>query len=76
MKRILLIEKNCDFKLENDEEGNLYFEVVCGTVSVYNISFILNSEETEAWKSNGEVALRHLSYLVRDWPEEYLKRRI
>ena len=31
--------------------------------------------EVKGWENEGEIFLQHLSYKVRDFPEEYLKRR-
>ena len=74
MARTVIAESTWDYILEQDTEGRYFFDVVCGTVAIYTIAFMLNNEEIEAWKKEGETALRHLAYKVRDYPEEYMKR--
>jgi len=75
MDKKRIFERTWDFILTRDEKGHYYFEVVCGTVAIYTIEFPLNKDEVEGWNSEGEIFLQHLSYKVRDYPEEYLKRR-
>lgn len=75
MDRKVIEDSNWDYQLTEDDAGKLFFEVVCGTVAIYTITFELNPEEKEAWQKEGSSALRSLSYRVRDYPEEYLKRR-
>lgn len=76
MENKILADSAWDYTLESDNEGNLIFEVVCGTVGIYTIRFILNEEETNKWKTEGTTGLRHLAYYVRDYPEEFIKRKI
>lgn len=75
MERKIIEDSNWDYQLTEDESGKLFFEVICGTVAIYTITFELNQQEIEAWQKKGSDALRSLSYLVRDYPEDYLKRR-
>ena len=72
----VLAESNWDYILEEDHEYNLYFEVVCGTVAIYTIKFILNDIEREIWYKEGTTGLRHLAYDVRDYPDRYLCRKM
>jgi hypothetical protein len=74
MARTVIAESVWDYILEQDLEGCYFFEVVCGTVAIYTIAFKLNDDEIAAWKKEGEIALRHLAYKVRDYPKEYMKR--
>ncbi len=76
MENKILAESAWDYSLESDAAGNLIFEVVCGTVGIYTIRFILNEDEINKWKTEGTTGLRHLAYGVRDYPEEYIKRKI
>lgn len=76
MARTKIIESTWDYLLEKDDNGDLIFEVVCGTVAIYTITFRLNDEEIKGWESEGEKFLRHLSYDVRDHPKEYMVRRV
>lgn len=76
MARTKIIESTWDYLLEREDNGDLIFEVVCGTVAIYTIAFCLNDEEVKAWENEGEKFLKHLSYDVRDHPKEYLVRRV
>ena len=76
MERKVIEDSNWDYQLTEDKNGVLFFEVICGTVAIYTITFELNANEIESWKKEGPPALRSLSYRVRDYPEEYLKRRV
>jgi hypothetical protein len=75
MEKQKIFERTWDFMLTRDETGQYYFDVVCGTVAIYTIEFPLNETEVKGWENEGEMFLQHLSYKVRDYPEEYLKRR-
>ncbi|MCW1969217.1 MAG: hypothetical protein KIH69_013985 [Anaerolineae bacterium] len=70
----ILFESTWDFQLYRDSAGRLIFDVVCGTVAIYTIAFPLNAEEIAGWEREGERFLKHLSYRVRDYPNEYLAR--
>jgi hypothetical protein len=74
MDRTKIIESTWDYLLEKEENGDLIFEVVCGTVAIYTISFRLNDDEVKGWEQEGERFLRHLSYDVRDYPDNFMKR--
>ncbi|MBK9257889.1 MAG: hypothetical protein IPM42_20735 [Saprospiraceae bacterium] len=76
MNKKLIVESTWDYYLESDDYGNLYFEVVCGTVAIYTITFLLNESEKLAWQLEGDIALKHLAYRVRDWPQEYILRKV
>ena len=76
MQKKLIAESNWDYRLEADENDNLFLEVVCGTVAIYTITFQLNEVEKQDWLEKEETALRHLSYNVRDYPERYMQRRV
>jgi len=70
-----IFERNWDFLLTRDKTGQYYFEVVCGTVGIYTIEFPFTQDEVLSWEKEGELFLQHLSYKVRDYPEEYIIRR-
>lgn len=70
-----LINKNCDYILFQDKT-DFILKVECGTVAVYTITFQLNEAEKAGFDADGEGFLDHLAWKVRDYPEEYLKRRV
>jgi len=74
MDQKVISESTWNYTLYEDTTGELYFDVVCGTVAVYTIVFRLNEAEKQTWEAEGERALAHLAYRVRDYPEEYLAR--
>jgi hypothetical protein len=70
-----LINKNWDYILFQSEEDYI-MEVVCGTVAIYTITFKLDETERAGFETEGERFLDHLAWKVRDYPEEYIKRRV
>ena len=76
MDKKIIIDSPWNYTLYQDDAGVYTFEVVCGTVAIYTITFLLNEQETAAWEKEGEQALRHLTYRVRDYPKEYMSRRV
>lgn len=70
-----LINKNWDYILSQSEEDYI-LEVVCGTVAIYTITFKLDEAEKAGFEAEGERFLDHLAWKVRDYPEEYIKRRV
>lgn len=74
MQKKIITDSPWDYTLYEDATAQLHFEVVCGTVAIYTITFPLNADEKLAWETEGERALVHLAYRVRDYPEEYLLR--
>ena len=74
MDRKIIFDRTWDFMLMQDEAGNYFFEVVCGTVGIYTIEFKLNKQEIDQWEKEGEIFLQHLSYKVRDNHDVYYKR--
>ncbi len=70
-----LINKNWDYILSQSEE-DFILEVVCGTVAIYTITFKLDETERAGFEAEGERYLDHLAWKVRDYPEEYIKRRV
>lgn len=70
-----LINKNWDYILSQENE-DYFLEVICGTVAIYTICFKLDEDEKSRFLAEGESYLDQLAWRVRDWPEEYLKRRV
>jgi hypothetical protein len=70
-----LINKNWDYILSQSEEDYI-LEVVCGTVAIYTIIFKLDETERAGFETKGEGFLDDLAWKVRDYPEEYIKRRV
>lgn len=70
-----LINKNWDYILFQDKEDYI-LEVVCGTVAIYTITFKLDEVEKAGFEVESERFLDQLAWKVRDYPEDYLKRRI
>ena len=75
MDQKVVSESAWNYTLYQDTAGELFFDVVCGTVAVYTIVFRLNEAEKQSWEAEGERALNDLAWRVRDYPEEYLARR-
>ena len=59
-RQVFSTEETWDYFLETDENGDFFFEAVCGTVAIYTIQFKLNEEEIFAWKTDGVLFLQHL----------------
>lgn len=70
-----LINKNWDYIFFQSEEDYI-LDVVCGTVAIYTIEFKLDETEKAGFEAEGERYLDHLAWKVRDYPEEYIKRRV
>lgn len=75
MYKKVISESLWNYTLYQDTTGELYFDVVCGTVAVYTIVFRLNAAEKQTWEAGGESALNNLAWRVRDYPEEYLAQQ-
>jgi hypothetical protein len=70
----VLSESHYDYRL-TEEEGKLILSVVCGTTSVFDVTFPLNEQERAQYSEKGISFLQTLVYRVRDYPDEYLDRR-
>jgi len=75
LSRNIVIESCSDFILEQDTD-HYYLEVTCGTTAVFTITFKLSLEETRGYLEQGETYLRHLSYSVRDHPDDFIIRKV
>jgi len=70
MREILRKE---DYSLYEDEKGDLWIEVVCGSIGLYEVRVKLLPEEVEKYKADPEF-LEELASLIARNPEEYEKR--
>lgn len=71
-----IAEETWFYILEHDDETGEYFlEVACGTVAIYTIKIKLNEEEVKEYLKNPND-IRVLAYRICDYPKEYLDRRV
>ena len=73
MKEILRSQWNY-MLLENNSD--LIFSVICGTVGIFEVNIVLNNEEIEDYKLKGEEYLKELAGKIRYSPKSYNERHI
>ena len=72
----LLQEESYFYSLERDEETGEYFlEVVCGTVAIFTIRIKLTKKEIAEFNKNPE-SVRVLANRIVYSPRSYLHRRV
>ncbi|HOP65291.1 MAG TPA: hypothetical protein PK906_18070 [Spirochaetota bacterium] len=59
-----------------DQDGELLFSVICGSVAIYEINIFLNDEEIEKYNAGGEEFLKELAEHIRFNPESYNDRHV
>jgi hypothetical protein len=69
-----LIREDWNYILYEQEQGFL-FSVTCGTVAIFEISIVLNTQEVKHFQEQGQAFLQTLADRIRDNPNEYLNRR-
>jgi hypothetical protein len=57
MRRVLL-DVSWDYTVEEDEHGELWLCVVCGSIGVYEVTVKLDAEAAAAFRERGPDALR------------------
>jgi hypothetical protein len=70
MREIL---KRKDYSLYEDEKGDLWIEVVCGSIGLYEVTVKLLPDEVEKYRADPGF-LEDLSYMIARDPEKYQKR--
>ncbi len=70
-----LLSKSWQYTLY-EKEGNLFLEVVCGTVAVFTITIQLNEEEKENYTSIGESYIDVLASEIAYSPNGFEDRNI
>lgn len=71
-----LINENWSHTLSEAGNGELLLAVVCGTVAIFEITIVLNSDERARYKKEGASFVSELAGHVRDRPSDYLSRRM
>jgi len=72
----VLKDEHYFYSLEfDDETGEYFLEVVCGTVAIFSIRIKLEDPELEKYKADPE-SIRALAYDVMDHPFQYVERAI
>jgi hypothetical protein len=70
----IIEKKSWNFTLTELKDGYL-FSVVCGSVGIYEIEFILNQVEKDKYLKFGIDYLEELAEYVRKEPNKYLERQ-
>ncbi|MBK7393373.1 MAG: hypothetical protein IPI64_08745 [Chloracidobacterium sp.] len=71
-----IAEENWFYILEHDDEtGECFLDVVCGTVGVYTIKIKLNDHEVEAYKTDA-ASIKDLANSITNSPTAFLDRRV
>jgi|JI8StandDraft_2_1071088.scaffolds.fasta_scaffold04777_2 hypothetical protein len=70
-----IIEKEYDYILYEDK-GKYILSVLCGTIAVFDVTIMLNQEETAEYLQKGETFLDYFSSTIRSYPEDFFERRI
>lgn len=64
-----LLREQWDFILYNDN-GSLILNVLCGSVGIYEVSYILDKEEARIYNERGLDYLKELVKIIRDEPSK------
>lgn len=67
-----LIKKN-DYSLYEDDNGELFIEVVCGSIGLYEVKIKLLQDEVIKYNSDHKY-LDGLAYLISQHPDKYKTR--
>jgi len=71
-----LIDKNWEYSLYQDEDNNLIFSVICGSVGLYNTNIQLNEEEKAEFEKQGQSFLDILAEDIKQNESKYNSRHI
>lgn len=69
------ILKETDYSLYKDESNNLWIEVLCGSIGLYEVMVKLLPEEVKKYNSD-PLSLKDLAYSISRDPEKYKKRQV
>jgi len=73
MKELLRSQWNYMLCQKNDD---LIFSVICGTIGLFEVNIILNSNEVNSFKEKGEEYLKELAEQIRSSPSLFNDRHI
>ncbi len=73
--RTAIAESIWDWMLIREPDGSLLLSVVCGSVGIYEVDVVLDTEQTAAFAANGAPVLQRLAEAVRKDPAHYLAVR-
>jgi hypothetical protein len=62
-----------DYSFYEDDKGDLWIQVVCGSIGLYEVMVKLLPEEVEQYKSDPGF-LKYFSHIIARDPEKYEKR--
>ncbi|MDQ1089431.1 hypothetical protein QE390_003977 [Siphonobacter sp. SORGH_AS 1065] len=71
-----LIVNPWNYILYLDVKGSYVLSVICGSIGLYDIMFLLNKKETALFLENGTEYLDILNSEVRNKPYEYINRKV
>ena len=73
--RTAIAESIWDWMLIREPDGSLLLSVVCGSVGIYEVDVLLDTEQTAAFAANGAPVLQRLAEAVRKNPAHHLALR-
>jgi uncharacterized protein YhaN len=71
-----IVKKDWKYVLYRTEQNQLLLSVVCGSVALYDLNFILNSEEKELFRKEGVKFLDELAEKVSYSPQLFEERKV
>ena len=71
-----IVKKNWQYVLYQTEQNKLVLSVVCGSVALYDVDIILNSEEEERFKNEGVKFLDELAAKINYNPSAFEDRKV
>jgi len=73
--RTAIAESTWNWMLIREPDGSLLLSVVCGSVGIYEVDVLLDTEQAAAFAANGAPVLQRLAAAVRKDPAHYLALR-
>lgn len=74
MKEIL--KKDWKYVLYQTEQDNFILSVVCGSIALYDLDFVLNIDEEERFRKEGVEFLDELAEKVNYSPQLFEERKV
>lgn len=74
--RELLRNERLMYSLSETDRGELILSVICGGIGMYEARLILDPEERQSFKAEGESFLDNLASSIAKHPDRYQDRMI
>ncbi len=72
----IIFQKEWDYTFSKNEDNELIFSVLCGTVALFEYHVLLNQDEINQYNKQGKKFIEHLAQKIRNNPNQWTSKKV